>query len=103
MSNGVNDVAGSSLLTPDSNMNPHYFPIEYKIIIVLNPMFLQEGIISILNLSIDYHSGVFIEKYFQILSPEWYYGYILISMIVYSVMSVCIIQKSIPRRRNIDG
>ncbi|MFA5300601.1 MAG: ABC transporter permease [Lutibacter sp.] len=102
MSNGVKDVAHSGLITPDSNMDPNYFPIQYKIIIVLNPMFLQEGIISILNLSIDYNSGIFIEKYFQILSIDWYYGYIIISMFMYSVVSIYAIQKSIPKRRKND-
>ena len=97
---GIDEMMERSSDVPSHGTNPEYFPVMYKFIIVLNPMFLFEGIVSILDLSNDYQSGIFHQDYFQILGPEGYCGYIAITMLLYSLVSISAIQRGIPRRLN---
>lgn len=91
MSSRVKEAMDSTLVTPDYSMDPDQFPVIYKVIIFLNPMFLQEGITSTLG------SGIFNQSYFQMLGPAWYWEHVITSIILYAVVSMGIIQYNIPR------
>lgn len=102
-STGIDEMMDRSSDAPGHGMDPDYFPAIYKWFIVLNPIFLKEGIVSVLGLSIDYQSGIFVQGHFQVLGPGWYFGYIAISMILYSFVSIGVIHYNVPRRVRYNG
>lgn len=83
--------------------DPDLYPVEYRIAILLNPMFLQEGVISAMNVSNDYQSGTYYQGYFQAAGPDLYWTYIAVSVILYAAVSIGVIQRNVPRRKERSG
>lgn len=83
--------------------DPGLYPVEYRIAILLNPMFLQEGVISAMNVSNDYQSGTLYQGYFQVAGPDLYLIYIAVSIILYAAVSIGVIQRNVPRGKERSG
>lgn len=74
------------------------FPVWDKVLVMLNPMFLDEGTVSVLGLENDYNSGIFYSGYFQLLTPGEYPIYIIGAILLLMAIGIALIQRQMPSR-----